>query len=128
MRPTSPFCWDMRGCRRVPHPRLYSLTKSPCRDSVPWEMRRVFAEEERLSMVALSALWLPIILSAVIVFFASFLMHMLLKYHQGDYKQLPSEEKVAAAIRDAAAAPGLYMFPYTTHADMKSPATAEKLT
>ena len=77
-------------------------------------------------MVALSALWLPILLSAVIVFVASSIIHMVLPYHRSDYKQLPGEDKVAAAIRDAAAAPGLYMFPHTTHAEMKSPATAEK--
>ncbi|MFZ1136485.1 MAG: hypothetical protein WAN69_16160, partial [Candidatus Korobacteraceae bacterium] len=77
-------------------------------------------------MVPLTALWLPIILAAVIVFFASFVMHMLLKYHQGDYKQMPGEEKVSAAIREAGVTPGLYMFPHTTHAEMKSPETAEK--
>ena len=55
-------------------------------------------------MVALSALWLPIILSAVIVFFASFLMHMLLKYHNGDYHQIPNEDRVLAALRAAGVA------------------------
>src|SRR5271165_1898150 len=77
-------------------------------------------------MVSLAALWLPIMLAAVIVFFASFVMHMLLKYHEGDYKKLPGEEKVSAAIREASVTPGLYMFPHTTHAEMKSPETAEK--
>ncbi len=77
-------------------------------------------------MVALFALWLPIVLSAVIVFFASFVMHMLLKYHQGDYKKVPDEDNISAAIRKAGVAPGLYMFPHTTHAEMKSPETAEK--
>ena len=77
-------------------------------------------------MVALSALWLPIVLAAVIVFFASFVMHMLLKYHHGDYKNMPGEEKVSAAIREAGVTPGLYMFPHTTHAEMKSPETTEK--
>jgi hypothetical protein len=79
-----------------------------------------------MDLVPLAALWLPIVLSAVIVFFASFVMHMLLKYHQGDYKKLPDEEKVSAAIREAGVAPGLYMFPHTTHAEMKSPEAAEK--
>jgi hypothetical protein len=77
-------------------------------------------------MVPLTALWLPIVLAAVIVFFASFVMHMLLKYHRGDYKQLPGEEKITAAIREAGVPRGLYMFPYTTHAEMKSEATKAK--
>ena len=53
-------------------------------------------------MVPLSALWLPIVLSAVIVFFASFVMHMLLTYHHSDYKKLPNEDNVLAGLRSAA--------------------------
>ena len=77
-------------------------------------------------MVALSALWLPIILAAVIVFFASFVMHMLLTYHRGDYKKLPDEEKVTAALREAGVTRGLYMFPFADHKQMKEPAVQEK--
>ncbi len=39
-------------------------------------------------MVPLSALWLPILLSAVIVFVASSILHMLLPYHRSDYNQI----------------------------------------
>jgi len=63
-------------------------------------------------MVALSSLWLPIIVAAVIVFFASFVMHMLLKYHYGDYRQLPDEDKVLATLREAGVKPSLCVFPY----------------
>ena len=77
-------------------------------------------------MVSLGALWLPIVLSAVIVFVASSIMHMALKYHQSDYRGLPEEEKVLAAIRPANLQPGLYVFPYCNHKDMKSPAMTEK--
>ena len=77
-------------------------------------------------MVALSALWLPIVLAAVIVFIASSILHMVLPYHRSDYKKLPGEEKVGTAIREAGVRPGLYMFPHTTHAEMKSAETAEK--
>ena len=52
-------------------------------------------------MVSLAALWLPIILAAVIVFIASSILHMVLPYHRGDYKKLPDEDKVSAALRDA---------------------------
>ena len=77
-------------------------------------------------MVPLSALWLPIVLSAVIVFIASSIMHMLLPYHKGDYLKLPDEEKVLPALRGAGLKRGLYIFPYCTHQDMKSPAAIEK--
>jgi hypothetical protein len=77
-------------------------------------------------MVSLAALWAPIVLSAVIVFVASSIMHMLLKYHQSDYNQLPDEDKVRAALRPSNLKPGLYVFPYCTHKEMKSPAIMEK--
>jgi len=77
-------------------------------------------------MVALSSLWLPILLSAVIIFVASSLMHMLLTYHRSDYRQLPEEDKLLATLREANLKPGLYVFPFCTHKDMKSPASMEK--
>jgi hypothetical protein len=77
-------------------------------------------------MVPLTALWLPILLSAVIIFVASSIMHMLLKYHQSDYSQLPDEDKILAALRPANLKRGLYVFPFCTHKDMKSPALIEK--
>jgi len=77
-------------------------------------------------MVPLTALWLPIVLAAVIVFVASSIMHMVLPYHQGDYRQIPEEEKVVAALRGAGLTRGLYMFPHCTHKNMKSPEVVEK--
>jgi hypothetical protein len=77
-------------------------------------------------MVSLTALWLPILLSAVIVFVASSIMHMLLPYHRSDYRKLPEEDKLLAALRAAGLARGLYIFPFGTHKDTKSPAMLEK--
>ena len=77
-------------------------------------------------MVSLTALWLPILLAAVIVFVASSIMHMVLPYHRNNYKQLPDEDKLLATLRGANLTRGLYMFPFCTHKDMKSPATVEK--
>ena len=77
-------------------------------------------------MVSLTALWLPIVLSAVVVFVASSIMHMLLPYHKSDYRQLPDEDKLLAVLRGAGLKPGLYHFPYCSHKDMKSPAVMEK--
>jgi len=77
-------------------------------------------------MVSLAALWLPIVLSAVIVFIASSIMHMVLPYHRSDYRRLPDEEGIVAALRAAGVTRGLYMFPHCTHQDMKTPAVQEK--
>ena len=77
-------------------------------------------------MVSLTALWLPVVLSAVVVFIASSIMHMLLPYHRSDYRQLPDEDKLLAALRAAGLKQGLYHFPFCTHKDMKSPAAMEK--
>jgi len=77
-------------------------------------------------MVPVTALWLPIVLAAVIVFIASSIMHVVLKYHETECRQLPDEEKVLAALRGAGVTPGLYLFPYCKHGDMKSPAVMEK--
>jgi hypothetical protein len=77
-------------------------------------------------MAFLAALWLPIVLSAVIVFVASSILHMVLKYHQSDCSTIPEEDKVLALLRAVGLKAGYYHFPYTTHKDMKSPAVMEK--
>jgi hypothetical protein len=77
-------------------------------------------------MVLLSALWLPIVLSAVIVFVASSIMHMVLPYHRGDYQKIPDEDKVLPALRAAGPKRGLYIFPFADHSTMKSPEVMEK--
>ena len=77
-------------------------------------------------MVPLAALWLPTLLSAVIVFIASSIMHMVLPYHKSDYQPLPDEDKVLSALRAAGLKRGLYHFPFCTHKEMNSPALQEK--
>ncbi len=77
-------------------------------------------------MVPLAALWLPVVLSAVIVFVASSIMHMLLPYHRSDYNRLPDEEKVLSALRAMPLRRGHYIFPFATHENMKSPELIEK--
>jgi hypothetical protein len=62
-------------------------------------------------MVSLAALWLPILLSAVVVFLASFVLHMVLPIHRADYRRLPREDEVMAALRPFAIPPGDYMVP-----------------
>src|SRR3982074_236936 len=78
-------------------------------------------------MVPITALWLPILLSAVIVFVASSILHMVIPYHKSDYRKLPEEDKVMDALRAAGVTPGrTYHFPFCTHKDMKSPEAVEK--
>src|SRR3954454_22480277 len=77
-------------------------------------------------MAPILALWLPILLSAVIVFVVSSIMHVVLTYHNSDFKPIAEEEKVSASIRAAGVAPGYYMFPYCNHKQMKSPEMQEK--
>ena len=78
-------------------------------------------------MVPVMSLWLPILLSAVIVFVASSVIHMALGYHRGDYKKLPDEDGVTDALRKFAIPPGDYLFPYGgSPKAMKEPAFREK--
>jgi hypothetical protein len=77
-------------------------------------------------MVSITSLWLPILLSAVAVFFVSSVVHMVLPYHKSDYKKLPSEDGVMDALRPFDLAPGDYMFPLPNAGDMKNPAFIEK--
>lgn len=58
-------------------------------------------------------LWLPVVLSAVAVFIVSAILHMVLKYHKRDFKAVPNEEAVRAAI-GGNLAPGIYFTPYCT--------------
>jgi hypothetical protein len=61
-------------------------------------------------MVSIPELWLPIVLSAVVVFVVSALLHMVLTFHRRDYRQLPDEAAKIGALRGTA--PGYYVFPY----------------
>jgi hypothetical protein len=49
-------------------------------------------------MVSVVSLWLPILLSAVVVFILSSIIHMALKYHNSDYKRLSDEDKVMELV------------------------------
>ena len=77
-------------------------------------------------MVPLTALCLPIVLSAIIVFVASSIMHAVLTYHQSDCQQIPDEANILAALRTAGLQRGYYHFPFASHKEMKSPAMMEK--
>jgi hypothetical protein len=79
-------------------------------------------------MTELSDLWLPILLSSVIVFVASSLIHMVLPWHKNDYPKLANEDKVLDALRPLAIPPGNYMLPRPSgQQEARSPEFAEKL-
>jgi hypothetical protein len=78
-------------------------------------------------MVPLAQLWLPILLSAVLVFFASSILHMVLKFwHQPDCSGFSNEDEVRAAVRNGSTGPGIYMVPYCNPAMMKQPEMQQK--
>ncbi len=63
-------------------------------------------------MVALGALWLPILVSAILVFFASYAIHMVLGYHRTDFRKIPAEDAAMDALRSLNLAPGDYHAPH----------------
>jgi len=80
-------------------------------------------------MVHLGSLWLPILLSAVLVFITSSIVHMVLKYHHRDYTKLPNEDAVRAAIRSGNPAPAQYIIPYCpSPKEMQTPEMTKKYT
>ena len=77
--------------------------------------------------MSLADLWLAILLSAVFVFVASSILHMLLPIHRGDCKKMPGEAEVLEAMRNAGVQPGDYMFPHATcMKDLGNPEMMEK--
>ena len=78
-------------------------------------------------MVQLTSLWLPILLSAVLVFIASSIIHMVIGYHGSDFKRLPDEDGMMEALRSFNLPPGDYQMPCAGGAKgMKSPEFQEK--
>lgn len=60
--------------------------------------------------VSMSELWLAILLAGLLCWIASALIHMLIKYHNADYKGLSNEEAVSAVLANKS--PALYTLPY----------------
>ncbi len=62
-------------------------------------------------MISLTELWLPILLSAVFVFIASSILHMVIPIHKNDFKKLPGEGKILETMLSQGIQPDTYMFP-----------------
>lgn len=61
-------------------------------------------------MVAWSALLVPIVLSVVLVFLSSSVIHMVLKWHNPDYRRLPDQAAARTVLRGLP--PGQYIVPH----------------
>jgi len=77
---------------------------------------------------SLESLWLPIVLSGVALFFASWAAWMLLPHHKGEWTGLPNEEAIMRQIKGDNLPPGQYCFPYAASPeDCKSEAYKAKM-
>jgi len=81
-------------------------------------------------VVPLSELAIPILVSAVFVFLASFVLHMLIAaWHHSDLDRLPDDARVQDALRPFNLRPGTYMLPSGEGpSSMKDPVFIEKMT
>jgi len=79
-------------------------------------------------MVPLLSLWAPILVSAVLVFLASSVIHMVLTHHRNDFSRLSAEDEVMGALRKFNIPRGEYFVPCAgSPKAMKDPAFIEKM-
>ena len=60
--------------------------------------------------MTIMSLWIPVLVSALVVWVASALVWMVLPWHKKDWSKTPDENALRAALKDAT--PGTYMLPY----------------
>ncbi|MFM9958485.1 MAG: hypothetical protein ACKVZJ_10435 [Phycisphaerales bacterium] len=79
-------------------------------------------------MDMLMQLWLPIVLSALLLFFASSVIWMALPIHKNDYTD-PKEKQHALheAVKASGLAPGQYFIPFDNQGKDKSPEIAARM-
>ncbi|MGH7461215.1 MAG: hypothetical protein ACREMA_09335 [Longimicrobiales bacterium] len=75
-------------------------------------------------MVTLAELWLPILLSAILVFLAAGLMWMAMPHHKTDWPSAPNGERVQEIMRGVT--PGQYVYPRMMSAEERKDAEAQK--
>jgi hypothetical protein len=81
-----------------------------------------------VTMVPIYALWLPILLAAVIVFAVSSAIHMASPWHKNDYSKIPDERRFMDALRSLATPPGDYMVPRPASTqEMRTPEFLERM-
>lgn len=76
-------------------------------------------------MMSIFGLWLPVLVSSLVVFVASSIIWMVFKWHNSDYRKTGDEERVREALRGAK--PGFYVLPYCMDpAEFKDPDMQQK--
>lgn len=79
-------------------------------------------------MISLTALWLPILVSAIVVFLAGHVLNMLSPHHRNDFFAVGDEDGLRSFIHEQDLAEGQYYFPYAaTPKAMRDPAWLQKL-
>lgn len=77
-------------------------------------------------MITIASLWLPILLSAVIVWIASALVWTVLPHHKKHWKPVSREEEARSALKNLP--PGLYTVPHVeSQAAMRNPEIVRKM-
>ncbi|MBM3977856.1 MAG: hypothetical protein FJ299_12810 [Planctomycetes bacterium] len=62
--------------------------------------------------IEFTSLLLPALVSAALVFVASSLIHMVIKWHNSDYRKLSNEDEVRAVLNKGGASAGQYIVPH----------------
>lgn len=79
-------------------------------------------------MVPVTALWLPILVSALFVFVASSIIHMVLALHRNDFRGVPDEDRFMETLRALKLAPGDYAVPFAESPKaLKDPSFIDKV-
>lgn len=75
--------------------------------------------------MTIMSLWLPIIVTAVVMFIAGSVIWMFMPWHKTEWQKTPDEEAVRAALKGCP--PGMYTVPNANPADFKNPDVQKKL-
>ncbi len=78
-------------------------------------------------MVTVAALWLPILISAAIVFVVSAMVWMVMPHHKSDFSPVADEDGLMDAVRKSAGKPGLYYFPFADGKDWNTEAYRDRV-
>jgi len=74
------------------------------------------------------SLWLPVLVSAALVWIASAIVWMVLPHHKKDFSKLPGEDGVSDALRKLSLKPGQYLLPFMVDPKaLKDPAFVKRL-
>ncbi len=78
--------------------------------------------------VGVGMLWLPTLASTIIVFFAGYLIYMVLPHHRTDFDGIDEEDRFLAELRTLDLARGQYKFPFASSPiDLHDPEYVEKV-